>query len=95
MAAKSTTKPRKSQPEREPDDAVIDNMPPDAVLAALCNHKFGFSTIKAFGKNKHKAVAVEQFGETFRLKRTTYQYFASLDDAIALAKKEKIKIQLF
>lgn len=95
MAGKSTTKPRKSQPQPDPDDAVIDSMPPDAVLAALCNHKFGFSTIKAFGKNKFKAVAVEQFGETFRLKRTTYQYFDSLDDAVALAKKEKVRLQLF
>ena len=95
MAGKSTTKPRKSQPEREPDDAVIESMPPDAVLAALCNHKFGFSTIKAFGKNKHKAVAIEQFGDTFRLKRTTYQYYSSLDVAITMAKEEKVRLQLF
>lgn len=95
MAGKSTTKPRKSQPEREPDDAVIESMPPDAVLAALCNHKFEISTIKAFGTNRHKAVAVEQFGDTFRLKRTTYQFFSSLDDAVAMAAKEKIKIRLF
>lgn len=95
MTAAKSTKPRKQSPEPEPDDAVIDSMPPDAVLAALCNHKFGFSTIKAFGKNKYKAVSIEQFGETFRLKRTTYQYYSSLDVAIAMAKKEKVRLQLF
>lgn len=95
MAGKSTTKPRKSQPELEPDDAVIADLPPSDLLAALVNHVHGISEIKASGRNKCKSVIVEQFEGVYRVKRTTYTYRTNLADAIQLAQKEKLRLQLF
>ena len=91
--AADNTKPRKRKPEL--DDTASDDLPPSDLLASLVNHVHGYSEIKASGRSKFKSVIVEQFGDVYRVKKTTYTYRYSLNDALELAQKENLRLQFF
>lgn len=95
--AADNTKPRKRRQQLKPelDDTASDDLPPSDLLASLVNHVHGYSEIKASGRSKFKSVIVEQFGDVYRVKKTTYTYRYSLNDALELAQKENLRLQFF
>lgn len=86
-------KPGKENPVIAED--VIASLPPSDLLASLINDVHGFSEIKCEGRTRTRAVVIEQFGEVFRLKRTTFRYFRSLEEAIEAAQIEHIRLREF
>ena len=103
--ARKQKPPRKKKaPAQAEDEEVVEieeAFPSDALIAAAVNAGHKLSIVEASGMafGRRKSVIIEKIGHRgefyHRLKVTTYAFYKTKDEAVAAARKHKLKLTLF